>query len=117
MQTTFSVYEVEIKSHLNSAHISSRQVRPAASKPGSNLWLRAPLSSVIKVWDVIVGVTAVTFGSIVGDAQVVKSREENKDSDDQNGDGAIAVLGVIRKTQMWSEYEAAAQLIKQTTAF
>lgn len=44
-------------------------------------FLGRPLSSVIKVWDVIVRVTAVTLVGVVGDAQVVKSREEDKDSD------------------------------------
>lgn len=34
--------------------------------------------SVTKIWDVVVGVTPVTLGGVVGDSQMVKSRKENK---------------------------------------
>lgn len=48
--------------------------------------------SVAKVWDVIIGVTAVTLRSIVGDSQMVKSRKKNKYSDDDDGNGAVGML-------------------------
>ena len=39
---------------------------------------------VIKVWNVIVGVSPVAFGCIVSDAQVVKYWQEHQDAKDQN---------------------------------
>ena len=43
---------------------------------------------VIKVWNVIiVGVSLVAFGCIVGDAQVVKSWQEHQVANDQDGNG------------------------------
>lgn len=44
---------------------------------------------VIKVWNVIVGVTPVAFGCIVSDAQVVKPWQEHQDANDQNRNGPI----------------------------
>lgn len=48
--------------------------------------------SVIEVRDVIVGVAPVALGGVVGDAQVVKARQEHKDADDQHGDGPVGLL-------------------------
>ena len=39
---------------------------------------------VRKVWNVIIGVSPVAFGCIVGDAQVVKSWQEHQDANDQD---------------------------------
>jgi hypothetical protein len=44
---------------------------------------------VIKVWNVIIGVTPVAFGCIVGDAQVVKSWQEHQDANDQDRNGPV----------------------------
>lgn len=57
----------------------------------SRLTIR-PRRSVIKVRDVIVGITAVTLGGVIGDAQVVKPRKKDQDSNNQDRDGAITVL-------------------------
>lgn len=59
------------------------------------LWLQ----SVTKIWDVIIGVTSVSLGGIVGDSQVVKSRKENKKANDDDGDGAIWVLKIYSTVQ------------------
>lgn len=56
-----------------------------------------PCCSVIKVRDVIVGVTAVTLGGVIGDAQVVKPRKKDQDSNNQDWDGAITVLWVTER--------------------
>lgn len=44
-------------------------------------------NSVTEIWDVLEGVTPVTLGSVVGDSQMVKSRQENEQpyNDDRNG--------------------------------
>lgn len=47
---------------------------------------------VIKVWNVIVGVTPVAFVCIEGDAQVVKSWQEHQDANDQEGNGLVCLL-------------------------
>lgn len=44
---------------------------------------------VIEVWNVIIGVTPVAFGCIVGNAQVVKTRQEHQDANDKDGDGPV----------------------------
>ncbi len=62
-----------------------RQVQSSVRSAG-------PCRSVVKVRDVIVGVTAVTLGGVIGDAQVVKPRKKDQDSNNQDWDGAIAVL-------------------------
>lgn len=51
-----------------------------------------PRNSVIKVWDVVVGVSTVTLRGVVGNAQVVESWEEDQDSYDEDRDGAVTVL-------------------------
>lgn len=48
--------------------------------------------SVVEVGDVVVGVAAVAPGGEVGDAQVVKARQEHQDADDQHGDGPVGLL-------------------------
>lgn len=47
---------------------------------------------IIKIWDVVVGVAPVAFGSEVGDSQVIEAWKENQDSDDQDRDCAIGSL-------------------------
>lgn len=44
---------------------------------------------VIKVWDVIIGVSPVAFGRIVGDAQVVESWQKHQDANDQDGNSSV----------------------------
>lgn len=48
--------------------------------------------SVVEVGDVVVGVAPVALGGVVGDAQVVKARQEHQDADDQHGDGPVGLL-------------------------
>lgn len=48
-------------------------------------------SSVVEVGDVVVGVAPVALGGVVGDAQVVKARQEHQDADDQHGDGPVGL--------------------------
>lgn len=48
--------------------------------------------SVIKVGNVVIGVSGMALGCIVGDAQVVKARQEDQDPDDEDGHGSIRVL-------------------------
>lgn len=50
--------------------------------------------SVTKIWDVIIGVTPVTFGGVVGDSQMVKPRKENKEANDDDRNGAIWMLNL-----------------------
>lgn len=74
----------------------------AAGKPGTKLCqisrlTARPCRSVIKVRDVIVGITAVTLGGVIGDAQVVKARKKDQDSYNQDWEGAIAVLRVTER--------------------
>lgn len=54
--------------------------------------LEIRFGSVAEIWDVIVGVTPVTPGRVVGDSQVVKSREEEEPPYDDDGDGAVRML-------------------------
>lgn len=51
------------------------------------------LGSVAKVRDVIVGVTAVTLGGVVGDPEVVKAGQEDQEAYDDDRDGAVGILG------------------------
>jgi hypothetical protein len=44
---------------------------------------------IVKVWNVIVGVTPVAFGCIVGDAQMVKSGQEYQNTNDQDRNGPV----------------------------
>lgn len=48
--------------------------------------------SVAKVWDVVIGVTTVALGGIVGDSQMVKSRKENEEPYDDDRNGAVWML-------------------------
>lgn len=80
-----------------SSHFEVADISEAAGKPGSKLCqisrlTARPCRSVIKVRDVIVGVTAITLGGVIGDAQVVKPRKKDQDSNNQHWDGAIVVL-------------------------
>lgn len=45
--------------------------------------------SVIKVWNVIIRVTPVAFGCIVGNAQVVESWQEHQDANDQDRNSPV----------------------------
>lgn len=51
-----------------------------------------PLGSVAKIWDVVVGVTPVPLGGVVGDSQMVKSGEEHEQPYDDDGNGAVWML-------------------------
>jgi hypothetical protein len=46
---------------------------------------------IVKVWNVIVGVTPVAFGCIVGDAQMVKSGQEYQNTNDQDRNGPVCL--------------------------
>lgn len=48
--------------------------------------------SVIKVGNIVIGVSGVTLGCIVSDAQVVKARQEDQDPNDEDRHGSIRVL-------------------------
>lgn len=48
--------------------------------------------SVIKIWNIVVGITAVTLGGIVGDPQVIKAREKNEHADDEHRDCPVWIL-------------------------
>ena len=48
--------------------------------------------SVIKVWNVIIRVTPVAFGCIVGNAQVVESWQEHQDANDQDRNSPVCPL-------------------------
>lgn len=48
--------------------------------------------SVIKVWDIIVGVTTVALRCIVSYPQVIESRKENQDSNDENRHSPVSML-------------------------
>lgn len=47
--------------------------------------------SVIEIRDVVVGVAPVALRGVVGDAQVVKARQEHEDANDQHGDGPVCL--------------------------
>ena len=47
---------------------------------------------VAKIWDVVVGVTPVTLGGVVRNSQMVKSRKENEEPYDDDGNGAVRML-------------------------
>lgn len=51
-----------------------------------------PCYSIIKVWDVIVGVSSVALRGIVGNAQMVESREEDKDPNDEDRYSSVTVV-------------------------
>lgn len=59
-----------------------------STSSGSSLQLLRWLL-VIEVWNVIIGVSPVAFGSIVGNAQVVKARQEHQDANDQHRYGTV----------------------------
>lgn len=71
----------------------ARPRRPGELPAPTNL-IRVGLinGSVIEVGDVVVGVAPVALGGVVGDAQVVKARQEHEDADDQHGDGPVGLL-------------------------
>lgn len=48
--------------------------------------------SVIKVGNIIIGVSGITLRCIVSDAQVVKARQEDQDPNDEDRHGSIRVL-------------------------
>lgn len=50
--------------------------------------------SVAKIWDVVIRVTPVTLGGIVGDSQMIKSRKENKYPYDDDRNGAVWMLKI-----------------------
>ena len=52
------------------------------------------IGSVVKIRDVIIGVTSVTLGGVVRDSQVIEPRQEDENSDYQNRDRAVRVLEV-----------------------
>lgn len=54
------------------------------------------ISSVPKVWDVIVRVTPVTLGGVVGDSQMVEPGQEHQEPYDDDGNGAVRVLRTTR---------------------
>lgn len=54
--------------------------------------------SVAKIWDVVIGVTPVTLGGIVGDSQMVKSRQENEQPYDDDRNGAVWMLQTTMRT-------------------
>lgn len=65
---------------------------------------------VIKVWNVIIGVTPVAFGSIVGDAQVVKSWQEHQNADDEDRNSSVCppFADVARQQERAYDYEKGA---------
>lgn len=60
---------------------------------------------VIKIWNVIVGVTPVAFRCIVGDAQVVKSWQEHQDANDQDGNGPVCPPFADKARQQEGAYD------------
>lgn len=71
-------------------HVGLRcSVRSATFDSESN----QSLGSVAEVRDVIVGVTAVTLGGVVGDPEVVKAGQEDQEAYDDDRDGAVGILG------------------------
>lgn len=44
---------------------------------------------VIKIWDVIVGITPVAFGSKICNAQMIEARKENQDPNNQDRDSSV----------------------------
>lgn len=54
--------------------------------------------SVIKVGNIIVGVSGIALRCIVSDAQVVKARQEDQDPNDEDGHGSIRVLKKTNNT-------------------
>lgn len=65
---------------------------------------------VIKVWDVIIGVTPVAFGCIVGDAQMVKSWQEHQDANDEDRNSSVCppFADVARQQEGAYDYEKGA---------
>lgn len=61
-------------------------------RKGFSVSQRLSFGSVAKIWDVVVGVTPVTLGGIVGDSQMVKSRKENEQPNDDDRNGAVWML-------------------------
>lgn len=47
---------------------------------------------VIKIWDVIVGITPVAFGSKICNAQMIEARKENQDPNNQDRDSSVCFL-------------------------
>ena len=54
---------------------------------------------VRKVWNVIIGVSPVAFGCIVGDAQVVKSWQEHQDANDQDRNRPVCPAFAARRRE------------------
>lgn len=58
----------------------------------SRLWLKLWCRSVIKVWDIIIGIPWVALWCIVSYPQVVNTRQEDKDSNDKDRHSSVWVL-------------------------
>lgn len=56
-----------------------------------------PTASVTKIWDVVIGVTPVTLGGVVGDSQVVESGQEHQQPYYDDGNGTVRVLCGYKK--------------------
>ncbi len=56
------------------------------------LWQERWCLSVIKVWDIIIGVAVVALWCIVSYPKVVDSRQEDEDPDDKDRHGSVRVL-------------------------
>lgn len=50
------------------------------------------LSSVSKVWDVVVGVSSATLRGVAGDPQMVKPRKKDENANDDEGNGTVGML-------------------------
>lgn len=61
--------------------------------------------SIIKIWDIIIGVAPVAFGSVVSDAQVVEAWEEHEDPDDEDRDGTVCPPFANVSCQEQSSYD------------
>ena len=78
----------------NSNQKAGNSLRVNSVVKGRELSTNQQLSfgSVSKIWDVVIGVTPVTLGSVVGNSQVIKSRKENQEPYDDYRDGAVYML-------------------------
>lgn len=72
--------------NIHGSKIVSRE-QSVSEEPGSPLFF-----SVTKIWDVVIGVTSVTPGGVVGDSQMVEPGKENQHPYYDDGNGAVRVL-------------------------
>lgn len=98
-----------MKSNTKKPQVNGRERRKSTGGDSPlSLFPSFPLSSsVTEIGDVVVGVTPVALGGVVGDSQMVEAGQEDEQADNDDGDGAVRVLQTTMRVSRvrWKEGE------------